>query len=74
MGLAKYNTGNTILYLKLLFSCELQKETPLDIKLHAAAANGDCRTINQLIDTGRVHVDSRDNVISLGLSIFARRL
>lgn len=41
-----------------------QKETPLDIKLHAAAANGDTKLIQKLLDTGRVHVDCRDDVIN----------
>lgn len=38
----------------------------MDIKLHAAAAKGESETISRLLDTGRVHVDCQDNVMTLG--------
>ncbi|OXA43686.1 ankyrin repeat domain-containing protein 29 [Folsomia candida] len=38
-----------------------KRETPWDIKLHRAAIRGDSDIINHLLNSGRVHVDCRDN-------------
>lgn len=40
----------------------LQKETPSDIQLHLAAIHGDVILLAKLLDSGRVHVDCKDEV------------
>lgn len=40
----------------------LQKETPHDIQLHLASIRGDVTTLRKLLDSGRVHVDCKDEV------------
>lgn len=39
-----------------------QKETPSDVLLHLAAVRGDDKKLSSLLDSGRVHVDSQDEV------------
>lgn len=39
-----------------------QKETPSDIQLHLAAIHGDALLLAKLLDSGRVHVDCKDEV------------
>lgn len=38
----------------------LKKESRTDVQFHLAALRGDCRRLRQLLDTGKVHIDSRD--------------
>lgn len=40
----------------------LQKESRTDVQFHLAALRGDCDRLRQLLDTGKVHIDSRDRV------------
>ncbi|XP_045445574.1 ankyrin repeat domain-containing protein 29 [Melitaea cinxia] len=37
-----------------------QKESRTDVQFHLAALRGDCERLKQLLDTGKVHIDSRD--------------
>ena len=46
-----------------LFS-RLQKETLSDIKLHLAALRGDEMLLRKVLDSGKVHVDCKDEVIT----------
>lgn len=46
-----------------LFSC-LQKETLSDIQLHLAALRGDEMLLRKVLDSGKVHVDCKDEVIA----------
>lgn len=43
----------------------LQKETPSDVQLHAAAFHGDLTLLQKVLDSGKVHVDCRDKVLWL---------
>lgn len=54
---------------KKYFSFFLQKETPSDIQLHLAAINGDVALLTKLLDSGRVHVDCKDEVRMLCLRL-----
>ncbi|PZC74638.1 hypothetical protein B5X24_HaOG207404, partial [Helicoverpa armigera] len=36
------------------------KESRTDVQFHLAALRGDCDRLRQLLDTGKVHIDSRD--------------
>lgn len=47
-----------------------QKETPSDIQLHLAAIRGDEVLLRKLLDSGRVHVDCKDEVSHLFLFFF----
>ncbi|KAI5641623.1 ankyrin repeats (3 copies) domain-containing protein [Phthorimaea operculella] len=38
----------------------LKKESRTDVQFHLAALRGDCDRLRQLLDTGKVHIDSRD--------------
>ncbi|XP_050678705.1 ankyrin repeat domain-containing protein 29 isoform X2 [Leptidea sinapis] len=38
----------------------LKKESRTDVQFHLAALRGDCERLQQLLDTGKVHIDSRD--------------
>lgn len=40
----------------------LQKETLSDIQLHLAALRGDEMLLKKVLDSGKVHVDCRDEV------------
>ena len=40
----------------------LQKETPSDVLLHLAALRGDDITLHRVLDSGKVHVDCKDEV------------
>jgi hypothetical protein len=40
----------------------LQKETPSDVQLHLAALQGDVQLLRHVLDSGKVHVDSKDKV------------
>lgn len=40
-----------------------QKETLSDIQLHLAALRGDIALLKKVLESGKVHVDSRDEVI-----------
>lgn len=39
-----------------------QKETPSDVMLHLAALRGDVVELRRVLDTGKVHVDCKDEV------------
>lgn len=39
-----------------------QKETPSSIQLHLAALRGDLVALKRVLDSGKVHVDCRDEV------------
>lgn len=41
----------------------LQKETLSDIQLHLAALRGDEMMLKKVLDSGKVHVDCKDEVI-----------
>lgn len=41
---------------------KFQKESPWDVELHLAAARGDAKRLQVLLDSGRVHVDCKDKV------------
>jgi hypothetical protein len=43
----------------------LQKESPSDVQLHLAALQGDVDLLRRVLDSGKVHVDSRDKVRSV---------
>jgi hypothetical protein len=47
---------------RLLASVVLQKETPSDVQLHLAALQGDVQLLRHVLDSGKVHVDSKDKV------------
>ncbi|CAG9784064.1 unnamed protein product [Diatraea saccharalis] len=38
------------------------KESRTDVQFHLAALRGDCDRLRQLLDTGKVHIDSRDRI------------
>ncbi|XP_069365833.1 ankyrin repeat domain-containing protein 29 isoform X2 [Maniola hyperantus] len=38
----------------------LKKESRTDVQFHLAALRGDCERLKRLLDTGKVHIDSRD--------------
>ena len=40
----------------------LQKESPSDVQLHLAAIQGDVQLLRHVLDSGKVHVDSKDTV------------
>ncbi|KAI8434664.1 hypothetical protein MSG28_003196 [Choristoneura fumiferana] len=40
----------------------IEKESRTDVQFHLAALRGDCERLRQLLDTGKVHIDSRDRV------------
>jgi len=40
----------------------LQKESPSDVQLHLAAIQGDVQLLRRVLDSGKVHVDSKDTV------------
>jgi hypothetical protein len=40
----------------------LQKESPSDVQLHLAALQGDVDLLRRVLDSGKVHVDSKDKV------------
>jgi len=40
----------------------LQKESPSDVQLHLAAIQGDVQLLRRVLDSGKVHVDSKDSV------------
>lgn len=40
----------------------LQKETPSDVQLHMAAMRGDEVALLRVLDSGKVHVDCKDEV------------
>jgi hypothetical protein len=40
----------------------LQKESPSDVQLHLAAIQGDVQLLRRILDSGKVHVDSKDTV------------
>jgi hypothetical protein len=40
----------------------LQKESPSDVQLHLAAIQGDMQLLRRILDSGKVHVDSKDTV------------
>ena len=42
--------------------CLLQKESPSDVQLHLAAIQGDVQLLRRVLDSGKVHVDSKDMV------------
>uniref|UniRef100_A0A2H1WLL3 SFRICE_014436 n=1 Tax=Spodoptera frugiperda TaxID=7108 RepID=A0A2H1WLL3_SPOFR len=44
----------------LLFYTRFIKESRTDVQFHLAALRGDCDRLRQLLDTGKVHIDSRD--------------
>lgn len=44
------------------FFFQLQKETPSDVMLHQAAWRGDVVELRRVLDTGKVHVDCKDEV------------
>jgi hypothetical protein len=46
----------------------LKKESLSDVQLHLAALNGDSPLLRRVLDSGKVHVDSRDKVIKLAPS------
>lgn len=46
--------------IKYLFI--LQKESRTDVQFHLAALRGDAERLRQILDTGKIHVDSRDKV------------
>lgn len=48
-------------FLFLVVFC-LQKETPSDVLLHLAALRGDDITLRRVLDSGKVHVDCKDEV------------
>lgn len=50
------------LFVCLVFLFFLQKETPSDIQLHLAAIRGDEILLRKLLDSGKVHVDCKDEV------------
>lgn len=39
-----------------------QKETPSDVQLHLAALRGDEIVLKRVLDSGKVHVDCKDEV------------
>lgn len=43
----------------------LQKETQSDIQLHLAALHGDEVLLKKVLDSGKVHVDCKDEVVQL---------
>lgn len=45
----------------------LQKESPSDVQLHLAAMQGDVHLLRRVLDSGKVHVDSRDKVRAAAL-------
>lgn len=48
-----------MIFLLFIF---LQKETPSDVLLHLAALRGDDITLRRVLDSGKVHVDCKDEV------------
>lgn len=46
-------------------SFSTQKETLSDIKLHLAALRGDEMLLRKVLDSGKVHVDCKDEVMKL---------
>lgn len=46
-----------------LYSFIMQKETLSDIQLHLAALRGDEMLLRKVLDSGKVHVDCKDEVI-----------
>lgn len=40
----------------------LQKESLSDVQLHYAAMTGDLNLLKRILDSGKVHVDSKDKV------------
>lgn len=51
-----------IFHLSLPFFSVLQKETLSDIQLHLAALRGDEMLLRKVLDSGKVHVDCKDEV------------
>ncbi|KAH9646026.1 hypothetical protein HF086_017555 [Spodoptera exigua] len=49
------------MYAKCLL---MLKESRTDVQFHLAALRGDCDRLRQLLDTGKVHIDSRDRALS----------
>ncbi|CAH2228591.1 jg27768, partial [Pararge aegeria aegeria] len=43
-----------------LIQYRTMKESRTDVQFHLAALRGDCERLKQLLDTGKVHIDSRD--------------
>lgn len=58
----------------LIFFSLLQKETPSDIQLHLAAIRGDDVLLRKLLDSGRVHVDCKDEVSAINNNRFAHSI
>lgn len=45
-----------------VFVLILQKESLSDVQLHLAAMRGDAGVLKKILDSGKVHVDSKDKV------------
>lgn len=56
------NAAREILSVNYFQIISFQKETPSDIQLHLAAIRGDEVLLRKLLDSGRVHVDCKDEV------------
>lgn len=50
-----------------------QKETPSDVMLHLAALRGDVVELRRVLDTGKVHVDCKDEVSMIYIRWGGRR-
>lgn len=57
------NDANVIAILIPSFLFLPQKETLSDIQLHLAALRGDEMLLRKVLDSGKVHVDCKDEVI-----------
>lgn len=53
---------------------DAQKETPSDIQLHLAAIRGDEILLRKLLDSGKVHVDCKDEVCYYYIQFYVQKL
>lgn len=51
------------------FHSLLQKESLSDVQMHCAAMQGDVDILRKILDSGKVHVDSRDKVNDFKLEL-----
>lgn len=59
-----HSCGSSKLLIDLILSSPPpeQKETPSDVQLHMAAMRGDEVALLRVLDSGKVHVDCKDEV------------